>query len=85
MNTSTKQTENLAECGNKSKPLLCDVFKGKTAILKEDFYTDDYSSCDVLIKKETIVFIKGNESNGTCYVEYDDFGFSIDFNLLNIT
>jgi hypothetical protein len=22
MNTSTKQTENLAECGNKSKPLL---------------------------------------------------------------
>jgi Txe/YoeB family toxin of Txe-Axe toxin-antitoxin module len=25
MNTSTKQTENLAECGNKSKPLLADV------------------------------------------------------------
>lgn len=24
MNTSTKQTENLAECGNKSKPLLGD-------------------------------------------------------------
>ena len=71
--------------GNSSKPLLCDVFKGKTAILKEDFYTDDYSSCDVLIKKDTIVIIKGNEPDGTCYVEYDDFGFSIDFNLLNIT
>jgi len=26
MNTSTKQTENLAECGNKSKPLLPAVF-----------------------------------------------------------
>ena len=26
MNTSTKQTENLAECGNKSKPLLAVVF-----------------------------------------------------------
>ena len=26
MNTSTKQTENLAECGNKSKPLLQAVF-----------------------------------------------------------
>jgi hypothetical protein len=25
MNTSTKQTENLAECGNKSKPLLAEV------------------------------------------------------------
>jgi len=25
MNTSTKQTENLAECGNKSKPLLAVV------------------------------------------------------------
>ena len=25
MNTSTKQTENLAECCNKSKPLLSDV------------------------------------------------------------
>ena len=25
MNTSTKQTENLAECDNKSKPLLYDV------------------------------------------------------------
>lgn len=26
MNASTKPTENLAENGNKSKPLLCDVF-----------------------------------------------------------
>ena len=26
MNTSTKQTENLAECGNKSKPLLCNGY-----------------------------------------------------------
>jgi len=27
MNTSTKPTENLAECGNESKPLLADVLK----------------------------------------------------------
>ena len=85
MKTDTKPTSNEAENGNKSKPLLCDVFKGKTAILKEDFYTDDYSSCDVLIKKNTKVFIKGNESDGTCYVEDDDFGFSVDFNLLKFT
>jgi hypothetical protein len=26
MDTSKKPTENLAECSNKSKPLLCDVF-----------------------------------------------------------
>ena len=29
MLTSTKQTENLAECGNKSKPLLAPVFNFK--------------------------------------------------------
>lgn len=27
MNTSTKLTENLAECGNKSKPLLCNGYR----------------------------------------------------------
>ena len=32
MNTSTKKTENLAKCGNKSKPLLCDVL-----LTKDDF------------------------------------------------
>jgi hypothetical protein len=30
MNTSTKQIEKLAENGNKSKPLLCEVFNDKT-------------------------------------------------------
>ena len=32
MKTSTKPTENLAECGNKSKPLLCEV-----AVLKQNY------------------------------------------------
>lgn len=67
-----------------AKPMLCDVLKGKLATLKEDFLTDDESSCDVLIKKDSKVYIKGNESDGTCYVEYLDFGFSIDAVHLNI-
>ena len=29
MKTDTKPTENLAECGNKTKPLLCDVVLAK--------------------------------------------------------
>ena len=41
MNTSTKQTENLAKSGNKSKPLLCDVFdktvKFKTLKIGQEF------------------------------------------------
>lgn len=64
--------------------MLCDVFKGKLATLKEDFLTDDESSCGVLIKKDSKVSIKGNENDGTCYVEYLDFGFSIDSVRLNI-
>ena len=38
MNTSTKQTENLAECGNKSKPMLADVLsyiKEKITIVEQ--------------------------------------------------
>lgn len=37
MNTSTKQTLNLAECGNKSKPLLADVVKGDKVVFSEEF------------------------------------------------
>ncbi len=58
--------------------------KGKIATLKEDFYTDDECSCGVLIKKGSKVYIKGNENDGTCYVEYLDFGFSISATNLNI-
>ena len=36
MNTSTKQTENLAECDNKSKPLLCDVLFDKYGLELEN-------------------------------------------------
>ena len=60
-----------------------DVFKGKQAILKNDFFTDDESSYNILIKKGTKVYIKGNESDGTCYVEYLDYGFSI--NVINLS
>lgn len=63
--------------------MTVDFFKGKIATLKEDFFTDDESSCGILIKKGSKVYIKGNESDGTCYVEYLDFGFSIDAVLLN--
>ena len=47
MNTSTKQTENLAECGNKSKPLLGDVFVVKyeneiDALLKDLLYDESW-------------------------------------------
>ena len=70
--------------GNFANTLLVDVFKGKLATLKNDFLTDDESSCGVLIKKDSQVYIEGNNSNGTCYVEYLDFGFSIEAARLNI-
>ena len=76
--------ENSTEAGSFANAMLCDVFKGKLATLKNDFLTDDESSCGVLIKKDSQVYIKGNESNGTCYVEYLDFGFSIEAVCLNI-
>lgn len=52
------------------------------AIVTSDFITDDECSCGILIKKGTHVFIKDTESDGTCYVEYNDFGFSINRNNL---
>lgn len=79
-NTDTPSNEIPAD----AKPVLCDFFKGKLAKLKEDFLTDDECSCDVLIKKGSKVYIKGNECDGTCCVEYLDFGFSIDAVRLNI-
>jgi hypothetical protein len=79
--TNTNQTD---ESGRNIKPVLCNVFKGNLATLKEDYLTDDAISCGVLIKKGSKVCIKGNESDGTCYVEYLDFGFSINADCLNI-
>jgi hypothetical protein len=58
--------------------------KGKLATLKDDYLTDDENTCGVLIKKGSNVFIKGNESDNTCYVEHLDFGFSINADCLNI-
>lgn len=56
---------------NNANHLLCDYFKGKYAILKEDFIPEgDWEDGYWHIKKGTKVFIKGNESDGTCYIEY---------------
>jgi hypothetical protein len=42
MNTSTKQSSNLAECGNKSKPLLCDVTSGIKWDIDHDYSYNGY-------------------------------------------
>ena len=42
MNTSTKQTENLAECGNKSKTLLSTVVLSPLEFYKKEF-PEDYN------------------------------------------
>jgi hypothetical protein len=55
MKTDTKQTENLAENGNKSKPLLCDVFS----------VGDTVNYCNGLIFK----IAKINKEAETCYDE----------------
>lgn len=73
-----------SSAGIAQNAMLCDVLKGNLAILKEDFTTDDECSFGALIKKGSKVYIKGNEADGTCYVEYLDFGFSIDAACLNI-
>lgn len=74
---------NQEEINAKARVLVTDCLKGKLATLKEDFYTDDECSCGVLIKKDSNVYIRGNESNGTCYAVQSDFGFSIDIKYLN--
>ena len=53
MNTSTKQTENLAECGNKSKPLLADVeitvLETITVEIPKGFMNTGISTCNHFI------------------------------------
>lgn len=58
--------------------------KGKRATVTDDYYTDDECSFGVLIKKGSLVYIKETESDGTCYVNYLGFVFSIDRKHLNI-
>ncbi len=50
--------------------------------LKEDFYTDDACSCGILIPKGSTIFVHDTESDGTCYAEWLDMGFSINIELL---
>jgi len=57
MSTNTKPTENLAECGNKSKPLLCDVFSFGIST-KKDILTLRKSTYKILPK---IKFVRKNE------------------------
>ena len=62
MNTNTKQTENLAECGNKSKPLLYDgIFVGQKVI-------DEDGDKGTITEIENIYNI---------YVKYDNGGSGI--------
>jgi len=70
----------------KSKPLLCDVLKGKFATLKDDFIPESefWEVGYWHLKKGTKVLITGNESDGTCHIEYIEAGFSIDYERLNI-
>ena len=67
---------------NKSK--IVNELQGKKAILKKDFYTDDECTFGIIIKKDTIVYIKSNESDGICYVDDDDFVFAISYKYLKI-
>jgi len=72
--------------GNFAKPVLCDVFKGKLATLKEDFLpeSEHWENGYWHLKKGTQVYIQGNESDGTCYIEYIEAVFTIDYSQLNI-
>lgn len=69
-----------------AKKVLCDGYKGKLATLKEDFLpeSEHWETGYWHLKKGCQVYIKGNESNGTCYIEYLDAVFTIDSNQLNI-
>ena len=73
------------ETANGTKPVLCDVFKGKIATLKEDFLpeSEHWETGYWHLKKGTQVYIQGNESDGTCYIEYIESVFSIDYRQLN--
>ena len=52
--------------GNFAKPMLCDVFKGKLATLKEDFLPESefWKTGYWHLKKGQQVYIQGNESDG---------------------
>ena len=69
-----------------ANPLLCDVFKGKLATLKEDFLpeSEHWETGYWHLKKGQQVYIRGNESDGTCYIEYIEAVFEIDYGQLNI-
>lgn len=82
----SKETENKDLTSNDAKPVLCDVFKGKLATLKEDFLPESeyWETGYWHLKKGTQVYIQGNESDGTCYIEYIEAVFSINYGHLNI-
>lgn len=63
MNTSTKQTENLAECGNKSKPLLAEVY---LRIGEDNFYKIKDKECTSISIKRGVM--KKNVSLPSAYM-----------------
>ena len=68
MNTSTKQTENLAECGNKSKPLLQAVFLAPYLIY----------DLKVIWKKEKLTFYSLKINNKCQLIDIYDEIFGTD-------
>lgn len=76
MNTSTKQTENLAECGNKSKPLLCDVFEKKYVIIGQIFF--DNSGAEIVsILKEEMIYNEQNLNEALDFAENNSYDYII--------
>ena len=80
------KTSNETKTDNDANNVLHDVFKGKLATLKDDFLPENehWETGYWHLKKGTQVYIQNNESDGTCYIEYIEAVFTIDYHLLNI-
>jgi len=76
--TNQKQDEKIA----------CGALKGKTARLKNDFIPEcEYGHFETgywHLKKGTCVYIQDNESDGTCYIEYIEAVFKIQYSELEV-
>ena len=78
MNTSTKQTENLAECGNKSKPLLQAVFLAPYLPykLKVQF---DFKRIDGITEKRKAVVNEIDLIWGRCNLNNGSISYNLEY------
>ena len=76
MSESTKPTLNKAKNGNKSKPLLCDVFDKKYVIIGEIFF-DDSGAEIVSILKEEMIYNEGNLNDFLDFAENNGYDYMI--------